>query len=91
MTDEKLEYVCDRYRHLVCRPYSIANLHRMADELGIKRGWFDAGKRRRNSGEWLRFVRPHYDIPKRRIEEITAKCTVVTSKELREIIGGFAA
>lgn len=25
-----LEFVCDRKRHLVCVPYSVANLHQMA-------------------------------------------------------------
>jgi hypothetical protein len=70
---ETLEYVCDRSRHLVCRPYSFANLHMMAEDLGIKRYWFH---------------KDHYDMPKRRIEEITSKCTVVSSKEIVKIIGG---
>jgi hypothetical protein len=70
----QLEYVCDAYRHLVCIPYSIENLHRMARELGIHRGWFHGGRH------------PHYDIPKRRISEIMAKCRVVPS---REIVGIF--
>jgi hypothetical protein len=73
---EQLEYVCDSYRHLVCRPYTIANLHRMAKELGIHRGWFHGGKF------------PHYDIPKRRISEIRAKCRVVESREILGIIYG---
>jgi hypothetical protein len=58
----------------VCRPYSIPNLHRMAAELGIKRCWYHAG----------RF--PHYDIPKRRIAEIQAKCLVVCSQDVLRII-----
>lgn len=66
-------YLCDDKRHLVCFPYSIENLHRMADDLGIKRCWFH---------------RDHYDIPKRRIVEITSKCQVVSSKEIVEIIRG---
>jgi hypothetical protein len=70
-----LEHVCDSRRHLVCLPYSVANLHRMAVELGIARGWFHGGRH------------PHYDIPKRRIKEIMAKCRVVSSRELLAIIG----
>lgn len=66
----ELRYLCDRKRHLVCLPYSIANLHRMAAELGIHRCWFH---------------RDHYDIPKRRIAEITAQCEVVSSKEIVQI------
>lgn len=73
---ERLEYVCDAYRHLVCLPYSVDNLHRMARELGIHRGWFHAGKF------------PHYDIPKRRISEIKSKCRVVESREILGIIYG---
>lgn len=68
---DKLEFYCDRARHLVCIPYSISNLHLMAEELGIKRCWFH---------------KDHYDIPKRRIDEITKKSTVVTSKEIVTII-----
>jgi len=30
----------DKHRHLVCLPYSIANLHAAAAALGIKRCWF---------------------------------------------------
>lgn len=39
-------------RHLVCVPYSVENLHAMADALGIKRCWFHADA-----------SYPHYDIP----------------------------
>jgi hypothetical protein len=45
----------------------------MADDLGIKRCWFH---------------KDHYDIPKRRIDEITAKCEVVSSKEIIKIMRG---
>lgn len=67
----QLTYYCDRGRHLVCLPYSIENLHRMADDLGIARCWFH---------------KDHYDIPKRRIEEISAKCQVISSKDIVRII-----
>ncbi len=68
---EKLKYVCDNHRHLVCVPYSIENLHKMAVDLNIKRCWFHKN---------------HYDIPKKRIEEIKAKCIVVDRRNIFEII-----
>lgn len=68
---ESLRFVCDTMRHLICVPYSVSNLHRMAGELGIKRCWFHGGA-----------SYPHYDIPKTRIAEISARCTIVTPREL---------
>lgn len=72
-----LEYITDCQRHLICLPYSIENLHRMADDLNIKRCWFHAGKM------------PHYDIPKRRISEIESRCRIVSSREIVNIINGL--
>lgn len=72
-----LQYFCDDMRHLVCLPYTVENLHRMAEDLGIKRCWFH----RRSS--YL-----HYDIPKRRIAEISAKCTMVSGREILAIVKG---
>src|SRR6478672_9296996 len=72
-----LKYYCDNSRHLVCIPYSITNLHRMARQFGKKECHYDAGGRN---------IHPHYDIPARRRIEIEAKCIRVTSKELFEII-----
>ncbi len=66
-----MTYYCDNNRHLVCMPYSIENLHAMAKKLKIKKWWFHKN---------------HYDIPKRRIVEITKKCTVVSSKYIVNII-----
>ena len=66
-------YYCDNKRHLVCEPYSLDNLHLMAENLNIKRCWFHKN---------------HYDIPKRRIEEISNKCTLISSKEIVKIING---
>ena len=43
----------------------------MADDLNIKRCWFH---------------KDHYDIPKRRIEEIEAKCEIVSSKDIVKIM-----
>jgi hypothetical protein len=64
-------YATDKHRHLICLPYSIKNLHIMAGQLNIKRCWFH---------------RDHYDIPKRRIDEIESQCTIVSSKEIVRII-----
>jgi FMN phosphatase YigB (HAD superfamily) len=55
----------------VCLPYSIDNLHQVAAELGIRRCWFH---------------RDHYDIPKRRVDEVLQLCEVVGSRTILEII-----
>ena len=70
-------YYCDNARHLVCKPYSEQNLHLMAQDLKIHSNWFHKGDK------------PHYDIPKKRVEEIKAKCVVVSSKEIIKIIRGI--
>ena len=72
-----LEFVCDRARHLVCVPFSVSNLHRMADVLGINRCWFHQG----------RF--PHCDVPKRMIREVSAKCRVTTTRNVLRIVKGL--
>lgn len=66
-----LTYYTDGKRHLICLPYSVDNLHKMAEDLNIKRCWFHKN---------------HYDIPKRRIAEIEAKCEIVSSKEIVRMI-----
>ena len=66
-----MQYLCDAARHLICIPYSIENLHTMAADLGINKCWFHKN---------------HYDIPNNRIAEITAKCIVVSSKQIVNII-----
>jgi hypothetical protein len=68
-----LTYLTDGKRHLICLPYSVANLHRMADNLNINRAWFHED---------------HYDIPKRRVAEIEALCTKVSSKDIVRICRG---
>lgn len=65
--------VCDKARHLVCEPYTLPILHEVAAWLGIKRHWFHKN---------------HYDIPKQMIEQVTAKCKVVTTREIVELIKG---
>jgi len=72
----EIEFYCDgKSRHLVCKPYSIENLHKMAEILNIKRCWFHNHK-----------THPHYDIPKKRIKEIVNRCNLVTSMEILKII-----
>jgi len=66
-----LIFLCDKQRHLIAVPYSIENLHAMAEILNVKRCWFH---------------KDHYDIPKKRIVEITSQCTIVSSKEIVKII-----
>ena len=68
-----MKYYTDTKRHLVCIPYSIENLHKMAKNLNIKQCWFHGN---------------HYDIPKRRIAEIEAQCEIVSSKTIVKIIRG---
>lgn len=73
---EDLEYFSDIFRHLICVPYSVENLHRMATDLGISKSWYESKPY------------PHYDIPKKRIAEIQAKSTVIKSTELLKKIKG---
>lgn len=70
----ELRFYTDGKRHLVCVPYSIENLHLMADQLGIKRCWFH---------------RDHYDIPKKKLTEIENRCTTVSSREIVRIINAY--
>ena len=69
-----MKFYCDKSRHLICEPYSINNLHEMANILNIKRCWYHNNKY------------PHYDIPKKRIDEIMSRCEVITSHQLLSII-----
>jgi hypothetical protein len=48
----------------------------MANDLQIGKHWFHGGRL------------AHYDIPKKRIDEITSRCQVVSSKEIVKIILG---
>jgi hypothetical protein len=69
-------YYSDRGRHLVCYPYGVQALHDMAVVLGIKRCWYHGG------------ARPHYDIPKRRLQEIAGRSHVVPSRVILRITKG---
>jgi len=75
-----MKMYCDGSRHLVCIPYSVENLHKMAKEIKLGKWWYHKSKNELN----------HYDIPKRRIKEITAMCVVVSSREIIKIIKGEA-
>ena len=66
-----MKYYCDDKRHVVCVPYSVENLHIMAEALNLKKWWFHKN---------------HYDMPKTRIEEITTKCILVNSRDIIKII-----
>lgn len=70
-----LVFYCDKARHLVCKPFSVENLHKMALILNIDKCWFHNTK-----------GKPHYDIPKLRIKEIMSRCIIVSSKEILNII-----
>lgn len=69
-----LIFLCDNKRHLICKPYSIENLHQMAKDLNIKKCWFHSG------------TFAHYDIPKKRIDEIQKLCKIVSQKEIVKTI-----
>lgn len=66
-------YYYDNMRHLVCVPYSIENLHQMAKDLDIKKCWFHKN---------------HYDIPKKRVDEISQKAIQISPQKIFEIING---
>lgn len=70
-----MRYLCDVNRHLICDPYSIPNLHTMARNLGINKCWF-------HNTPGL----AHYDIPKRRIDEITEKCDIIPTMHIIKMI-----
>jgi hypothetical protein len=72
-----LTYFCDKYRHLVCVPFSIENLHVMAEDLKIGKHFFEYSAHGRL---------PHYDIPAQRKKEIMQQCNVVIREEIVNII-----
>ena len=72
-----IKFYHDAMRHLVCVPFSVENLHAMAEELGIKRCWFHASK-----------DHPHYDVPKKRMATIGERSTLVRPRQVLAIIRG---
>ena len=75
---QSIKYYCDNKRHLVCVPYSIENLHKMAQDLDIGKHFFHEKNKNR--------LHPHYDIPARRVDEIMSKCEVVSPRKILKII-----
>lgn len=70
----RVRYICDLHRHLICLPYGTDELHRMARKLRIGRHFFHGG------------TFPHYDIPAKRVTEVTAKCEIVSPRMIYRII-----
>lgn len=68
---DNLKYYMDNQRHLICVPYSVENLHKMAQDLGIKKHWFHS-----------KGIRSHYDIPK----TMSVPAVLVTTRTLLGIM-----
>lgn len=64
---EELVYITDGVGNVICLPYSVENLHKMADDLGIKKTWYRDG---------------HYKVPKEIAEDLEEKCDKVTTTTL---------
>ena len=71
-------YYADLDRHLVCVPYSRANLLAMADDLGIPRHWLHGGRL------------AHIDIPARSVVLVTTdpRVAIIPTRELLAIAQG---
>jgi hypothetical protein len=76
---DDLTYFYDEQSHLVCRPFSLSNLHAMAADLGIKRCWF-------HNGGGGRF--PHYDVPNKLQAHVAANAVLISPRETLDIIKG---
>lgn len=72
-----LRYFSDSQRHLVCWPYTVDNLHKMAKILGIKRCWYDPNP-----------AHPHYDVPQKDMRVIRNRTEVVSPREILKIVKG---
>lgn len=72
-----LEFFYDSQRHLVCKPYSVDNLHCMAAILRINNCWYHNAKHK------------HYDIPKKMFENFWLyPAKKVSPKEILKICKG---
>lgn len=67
--------VCDRHGRLVCVPFSIENLHRVARRLHVKKQWFSGPRRF-----------PHYRVPISLMIEVRVRCEVASTRRVVEII-----
>lgn len=74
MIRPKLEYYCDKKRHLVCKPYSVENLHIMAMLLSVNKCNYHGGDK------------PHYDIPRTFYSRVSKECKIVSEREILQII-----
>jgi Protein of unknown function (DUF4031) len=64
----------DDQRHLIAVPYTVENLHKAAQQLGIKRCWFH---------------KDHYDIPKRMVARMSETVAEkVSPREIVKIVRG---
>jgi hypothetical protein len=69
----KITYVTDK-KHLICVPYSIENLHKMAEKFGIGKSLFKIN---------------HYSLSKfneSAIERISKKCRIISTSNIIEVI-----
>lgn len=64
---EELIYITDGVGNVICLPYSVENLHKMADDLGIAKRWYRNG---------------HYNVPKEIADGLEEKCDKVTTTTL---------
>lgn len=64
---EELIYITDGVGNVICLPYSVENLHKMADDLGIAKRWYRDG---------------HYKVPKEIADDLEEKCDKVTTTTL---------
>lgn len=74
---ERLVFLSDELRHLVCLPFSVPNLFAMADHFGVYRGWVDATNRS-----------PHVDIPLYRMADIRPRTIRIWGRTTLAIIKG---
>lgn len=77
MERTELTFLTDGKYHLICKPFTISNLHKMANILNIDKCHFEYSAH----GHL-----PHYDIPRKRKHEIEEKCVFVKWREIVEII-----
>lgn len=72
---DELLFLSDGRRNLICVPYSIENMKKMADELGIKKTWLKKD----------RFV-----IPEDYFEVVETKCNIVSTQTLFRTLKGIS-
>jgi hypothetical protein len=73
---ELISILYDDQRHIVCQPFSLDNLHKVAEYLEIKKHWFHAKPY------------PHYDAPKKWKPPVV--CELVSPRRILEICKNVA-